>query len=309
MTLGARSRGCCSRSRSSRCSWGAATGRARRRQPRRGAARARGRGRRTGPRRGDDLLRRLDQRPRRAAAGRGQPGDVRLRRAGRRGVPALRRGQPGRFVVPRRSRAASTGRTTAPRPAPAAGPTPAAGASTTTVTDGSVEGWRYGTGGAPGFVSFCAVVGCGPPPTEPPPATQAPPPVTAAPPGGGAGDRRAGPAPRRPRRHARPTPAKADTQGLGRRPTGGRTSDAATATTRPTAGGHVDDRARTAAPRRPTTTARTRPAPSEVAAGGTGGGGDGGSPDRRDRGARGRRAAGVGGGLCCGAGARGPAPG
>src|SRR5215207_1147899 len=29
------------------------------------------------------------------------------------------------------------------------------GASTTTVTDGSVEGWRYGTGGAPGFVSFC----------------------------------------------------------------------------------------------------------------------------------------------------------
>ncbi len=56
------------------------------------------------------------------------------------------------------------------------------GASTTTVTDGSVEGWRYGTGGAPGFVSFCAVVGCGPPPTEAPPVTQAPPVVTPAPP-------------------------------------------------------------------------------------------------------------------------------
>src|SRR4051812_26285365 len=55
------------------------------------------------------------------------------------------------------------------------------GASTTTVTDGSVEGWRYGTGGAPGFVSFCAVVGCAPPPTDPPPATQGVPPATAAP--------------------------------------------------------------------------------------------------------------------------------
>src|SRR4051794_6702030 len=60
-----------------------------------------------------------------------------------------------------------------------------AGASTTTVTDGSVEGWRYGTGGAPGFVSFCAVVGCGPPPTDPPPTQAAPqetsPPATAPP--------------------------------------------------------------------------------------------------------------------------------
>ena len=58
-----------------------------------------------------------------------------------------------------------------------------AGASTTTVTDGSVEGWRYGTGGAPGFVSFCSVASCSPPPTDPPPATEAPPPVTAAPSG------------------------------------------------------------------------------------------------------------------------------
>jgi hypothetical protein len=60
-----------------------------------------------------------------------------------------------------------------------------AGATQTTVTDGSVEGWRYGTGGAPGFVSFCAVVGCAPPPTAGPPPTPAPPPVTAAPAPGG----------------------------------------------------------------------------------------------------------------------------
>lgn len=55
------------------------------------------------------------------------------------------------------------------------------GASSTTVTDGSVEGWKYGTGAAPGFVSFCAVAGCAPPPTDPPPVTEAAPPVTAAP--------------------------------------------------------------------------------------------------------------------------------
>jgi hypothetical protein len=53
-----------------------------------------------------------------------------------------------------------------------------AGAGSTTVTDGSVEGWRYGTGAAPGFVAFCSVVSCAPPPTSPP-ATA--PPVTAAP--------------------------------------------------------------------------------------------------------------------------------
>ena len=52
------------------------------------------------------------------------------------------------------------------------------GASASTVVDGSVEGWRYGTGAAPGFVSFCAVVGCGPPPTEAPPPA---PPVTSPP--------------------------------------------------------------------------------------------------------------------------------
>ncbi len=52
------------------------------------------------------------------------------------------------------------------------------GAGSSTVVDGSVEGWRYGTGGAPGFVSFCSVVSCAPPPTNPPPTA---PPVTAPP--------------------------------------------------------------------------------------------------------------------------------
>jgi hypothetical protein len=51
------------------------------------------------------------------------------------------------------------------------------GASSTTVVDGSVEGWRYGTGDSPGFVSFCSVVSCAPPATDPPPPTA--PPVTA----------------------------------------------------------------------------------------------------------------------------------
>ena len=50
------------------------------------------------------------------------------------------------------------------------------GAGGTSVTDGAVEGWRYGTGGPPGFVSFCAAAGCGPPPTVAPP----PPPPPAA---------------------------------------------------------------------------------------------------------------------------------
>lgn len=52
------------------------------------------------------------------------------------------------------------------------------GAGGTSVTDGSVEGWRYGTGGPPGFVSFCAAAGCGPPPTAAPPP---PPPAAASP--------------------------------------------------------------------------------------------------------------------------------
>jgi hypothetical protein len=42
------------------------------------------------------------------------------------------------------------------------------GASSTSVHDGDVEGWKYG-GGAPPFTSFCAAVGCAPPPTAAPP--------------------------------------------------------------------------------------------------------------------------------------------
>ena len=48
-------------------------------------------------------------------------------------------------------------------------------ACTTTVGDGDVEGWRFGTGQQPPFSSFCAVAGCAPPPTEPPPAPVPPP--------------------------------------------------------------------------------------------------------------------------------------
>ena len=48
-----------------------------------------------------------------------------------------------------------------------------AGASNTVVHDGDVEGWKYG-GGRPPFVSYCDVVGCAPPATDPPPVTAAP---------------------------------------------------------------------------------------------------------------------------------------
>ena len=41
-------------------------------------------------------------------------------------------------------------------------------ACATTVSDGDVEGWRFGTGQAPPFSSFCAVAGCAPAPTSPP---------------------------------------------------------------------------------------------------------------------------------------------
>lgn len=45
------------------------------------------------------------------------------------------------------------------------------GAGSTTVGDGDVEGWRFGTGGAPPFRSFCDVVGCAPAPLPDPPPT------------------------------------------------------------------------------------------------------------------------------------------
>jgi len=47
-------------------------------------------------------------------------------------------------------------------------------ACTTTVRDGDVEGWRFGTGQQPPFVSFCDAAGCAPPPTPPPTAAPAP---------------------------------------------------------------------------------------------------------------------------------------
>ncbi|MFN8028227.1 MAG: hypothetical protein U0W40_18250 [Acidimicrobiia bacterium] len=59
------------------------------------------------------------------------------------------------------------------------------GASGTTVHDGDVEGWGYG--GAPPFSSFCAVVGCAPPPTEAPPAIAPPSGGSSGGTGGGAG--------------------------------------------------------------------------------------------------------------------------
>lgn len=42
------------------------------------------------------------------------------------------------------------------------------GAGATTVSDGDVEGWRFGTGGAPGYRAFCDVVGCAPAPAPAP---------------------------------------------------------------------------------------------------------------------------------------------
>lgn len=42
-----------------------------------------------------------------------------------------------------------------------------AGAGATRVSDGDVEGWRFGTGGAPAFRAFCDVAGCAPPPAAP----------------------------------------------------------------------------------------------------------------------------------------------
>lgn len=43
------------------------------------------------------------------------------------------------------------------------------GAGSTSVRDGDVEGWRYGTGAAPTYASIDTVLGIAPPPTTPPP--------------------------------------------------------------------------------------------------------------------------------------------
>ncbi|HEY3673416.1 MAG TPA: hypothetical protein VGN51_20945 [Acidimicrobiia bacterium] len=151
------------------------------------------------------------------------------------------------------------------------------GASTTTVTDGSVEGWRYGTGGAPGFVSFCAVVGCGPPPTEAPPVTQAPPAVTPSPPmvapgtgtptdsptatvGGASASKADGKA-----------DSKSDSKAKDDSPSSGsdarKGADGATSTTAKGKDGRTTSAER-----------KDRSDSAEVAAGGSGGGSDGGSP-------------------------------
>lgn len=133
-----------------------------------------------------------------------------------------------------------------------------AGASTTTVTDGSVEGWRYGTGGAPGFVSFCSVASCAPPPTDPPPATEAPPPVTAAPSG----------------------PAVTPSQSATTRP-GASTDDAKTGTKDDAAKGADGTSATSTTGRsgeRSGTTKSRRSGDVQVAAGPGPGGGDSGSP-------------------------------
>ena len=57
-----------------------------------------------------------------------------------------------------------------------------AGAGSTVVHDGDVEGWRFGTGQAPAYSSFCSVAGCAPPPTAPPPTALPAPAAPASPP-------------------------------------------------------------------------------------------------------------------------------
>jgi hypothetical protein len=177
-----------------------------------------------------------------------------------------------------------------------------AGANQTTVTDGSVEGWRYGTGGAPGFVSFCSVVGCGPPPTEPPPPTPAPPPVTAAPSGpvAPAGDTTA------------TTPGATTDTGKAK---GAAAAGASSSTVAD--GKEAKDDAKAAKDDATATTGKSGTKTSdrrqqsdtvEVAAGGSGGGSDGGSPLGVIV-ALAVVAAGVVGGLLLRRRRRGPAPG
>jgi hypothetical protein len=61
-------------------------------------------------------------------------------------------------------------------------------ACTTTVHDGDVEGWRYGTGAAPrSSADFCAYVDCPPPTTSPPAGGGGSPPPATGPTGGAGG--------------------------------------------------------------------------------------------------------------------------
>jgi hypothetical protein len=154
------------------------------------------------------------------------------------------------------------------------------GASSTTVVDGSVEGWKYGTGGAPGFVAFCSVVSCAPPPTDPP-ATAPPPAAPAAPavtPAGPAASPAGGgtTAPAVPPGATAGTPPSSTKEGKGGKAANGAASagDAAGKTGEATStseGKHRADGA-TSQPR------RARRASDDVALGGGSGGGDSGSP-------------------------------
>jgi hypothetical protein len=60
------------------------------------------------------------------------------------------------------------------------------GGGSTSVRDGDVEGWRYGTGAAPAYASIDTILGIAPPPTTPPPTVAAPSTGGAATPRGGA---------------------------------------------------------------------------------------------------------------------------
>jgi hypothetical protein len=187
-----------------------------------------------------------------------------------------------------------------------------AGANQTTVTDGSVEGWRYGTGAAPNFVSFCNVVGCGPPPTEPPPPTYAPPPVPVAP--------APGPSTPAPLGDAATPPTSASTVGPAKdagtgKTDGARSGESATADGKDAKDGRgskdsAKDSATTTSRRSGTKTSERREQSDtvEVAAGGTGGGSDGGSPVGVLV-ALAVVAVGVAGGLLLRRRRRGPAPG
>jgi hypothetical protein len=132
-------------------------------------------------------------------------------------------------------------------------------ASSSTVTDGSVEGWRYGTGGAPGFVSFCSVVSCAPPATDPPVATAPPAPVPAPAPAE---------IPRSPSTTRPGTSGKTDTGGGATDKAGGTKAAGGSPATSTTTDGRDGGSA-----------SRSRRASTvEVAAGPGGGGGDSGSP-------------------------------
>jgi hypothetical protein len=181
-----------------------------------------------------------------------------------------------------------------------------AGASTTTVTDGSVEGWRYGTGGAPGFVSFCAVVGCAPPPTAPPPVTQAPPPVTDAP--VATAPATAGSASPAPASSSAKDSGRADAKGSDK--ADGKAADAGSADHGTTAdrGSATSTTGKDGRNAAAHDDRKDRSATVELAAGGGGGGGDGGSPIGVIV-ALAVVAAGVGGGLWLRRRRRGPAPG